>query len=104
MVFRSLEFSMRSSIGWSPSLVIIAMEDDVAFRVCYGGEDDDFDSTFGMELAGKICNVFGDRTEASEKLWRVASRRYRCFVLLIGGTSSSSSMPECERDLGPPQN
>ena len=59
---------MRSSIGWSPSLVIIVTEDDVAFRVCYGGEDDDFDSTFGMELEGKTCAVSGLEPKTLRKL------------------------------------
>ena len=42
----------------------------------------------------------GDRTEASEKLLRVATRRFRCCGLLVGGASSSSIVPKCERDLG----
>ena len=66
--FHSLNFSTLSSIGWSPSLVIIATEDDVAFRVCYGGEDDDFDSTFGMELEGKTCAVSGLEPKTLRKL------------------------------------
>ena len=59
IVFRPLNFRALSSIGRSPMLVSIHGADTVAFRICYGGEDDDFDSTFGTDLAGKTCSVSG---------------------------------------------
>ena len=82
IVFRPLEFNALASIGRSPNLVVIHGGHDVSFRVCYGGDDDDFDSVFGSFLEPRhlknFCAWLRDASGASASSTAVRLPRPLC--------------------------